>query len=348
VAAVTGTLSGAPGRFARGLRELAPGTWAWLQPDGGLGEANAGLVCGDGASLLVDTLWDRRLARDMLDAMEPHTRGAPIRTVVNTHSDGDHWWGNAEAPADAEIVTSEASARAMRRDVSPRELALLQRLLAVAARLPGTAGAGPRRSRDAFAPFDFGGVRQRRPDRTFSGTTTLDAGGREVRLVEVGPAHSAGDAVVHVPDARVVFAADVLWVGVAPIMWAGPVDNWLRAIDTLLELDAEIYVPGHGDVGTRADVERVGAYWRWLTVRAREQHAAGRGRMDAARAILADDGYARWADWAEAERIVANVDALYRGFGGRDPVGARGPARLAIMRDIAALGAERASPRASA
>jgi cyclase len=70
---------------------VAPGVHAWLQPNGVLGEGNAALVVGDGASLLVDTLWDRRLTRRMLAAMRPLVERAPIETLVNTHSDGDHW-----------------------------------------------------------------------------------------------------------------------------------------------------------------------------------------------------------------------------------------------------------------
>lgn len=67
-----------------------------MQPNGLLGESNSGLVIGDGASLLIDTLWDPRLTRRMLAAMAELIAEAPIETLVNTHSDGDHWWGNEE------------------------------------------------------------------------------------------------------------------------------------------------------------------------------------------------------------------------------------------------------------
>ena len=73
-------------RFEGGLTEVGPGIYAWLQPNGTLGESNAGLVVGDGASLLIDTLWDPRLTRRMLGAMAPLTAQAPIQTLVNTHS----------------------------------------------------------------------------------------------------------------------------------------------------------------------------------------------------------------------------------------------------------------------
>jgi Metallo-beta-lactamase superfamily len=74
--------------YEKGLREVADGVWAYLQPDGGWGWSIAGLIAGEGRSLLVDTLFDLRLTAEMLDAMRPITApGHPIDTVVNTHSD---------------------------------------------------------------------------------------------------------------------------------------------------------------------------------------------------------------------------------------------------------------------
>lgn len=124
-------LTGRPSRFEGGLREVAPRAYAWLQPNGAWGEANAGLIVGDGASMLIDTLWDESLARQMLEAMATHVRDAPIRTVLNTHSDGDHWWGNAAMPPEAEIITCMPSREAMDAESSPQALARLARLAVV-------------------------------------------------------------------------------------------------------------------------------------------------------------------------------------------------------------------------
>ena len=84
-----------------------------------LGESNAGLVVGDGASLLVDTLWDPQLTRRMLAAIAPLTAEAPVETLVNTHSDGDHWWGNQELDG-IQIVATEAAAAVMGRSLPGR------------------------------------------------------------------------------------------------------------------------------------------------------------------------------------------------------------------------------------
>ena len=82
--------------FTRGLHELGNGCFAFLQPDGGWGWSNAGLVTDAGASLLVDTLFDLALTREMLAAMRRATPAAErIGTLVNTHANGDHCYGNS-------------------------------------------------------------------------------------------------------------------------------------------------------------------------------------------------------------------------------------------------------------
>src|SRR3954471_3245251 len=119
IAGVIAPLHAAVSRFEGGLVEVGDGVHAWLQPNGVLGESNAALVVGDRASLLVDTLWDPPLTRRMLTAMAPLTADAPIATLVNSHSDGDHWWGNQEV-AGAEIIATDAAASVMREESPAR------------------------------------------------------------------------------------------------------------------------------------------------------------------------------------------------------------------------------------
>lgn len=314
-----------PTRFEGGLTEIGAHVYAWLQPNGLLGESNAGLVIGDGASLLVDTLWDPKLTRRMLAAMTPLIREAPIATLVNTHSDGDHWWGNQEVPA-AEIIATDAARAVMERE-SPGELkrfGALARSLRIAGSMPFPY---PRRddvaviasyAGDALDPFDFDQVRLTRPTRTFSGELELSIGGREVRLIEVGPAHTPGDLIVWVPDARTAIAADILFIGVTPIMWVGPLERWLAALERLLELGVERFVPGHGPVCGPDDVRRLIDYWRWLDDAAGQLLDAGSSAPETARELVLGDGIAErgFADWLAPERAlvsVGTIDAHRRG-----------------------------------
>lgn len=285
--------------FELGLHEVGDGVHAWLQPDGSWGWSNAGLVVGDGVSLLVDTLFDLTLTRRMLDAMAPLTGRAPISTVVNTHANGDHTYGNVLL-ADAEIVASAAAAAEMVR-VPPAALAAL----VAADHDDPVLGAY---LRHAFGAFTFEGVELRAPTRTFTGALTLDVGGVPVELVEVGPAHTAGDVMAFVPSADVVFTGDICFIDGTPIIWAGPVSGWLEACDLILERGTTTVVPGHGPVTGPEGVRAVRDYLTFIREEAARRHAAGMDVTDAAD----DIDLGGFADWSDPERIVINVEAVYR------------------------------------
>ena len=295
--------------FTRGLHEIGDGLFAWLQPDGGWGWSNAGLIVegrpGDGAAALVDTLFDTQLTAEMLAGMERATGfgAATIGQVVNTHANGDHTHGN-HLLEKADIIASEASAREMEA-FSPALLAQLK-----AAGAAGQMGVAGRYFAEVFAPFDFAGVQERAPTRTFCGQTQLDVGGRAVDLIEVGPAHTAGDVLVHVPQAKAVFTGDILFIEGTPIMWAGPVSNWIAACDRIIAMDVDVIVPGHGPLTDKAGVREVADYLAYIDHEARARHAAGLSAEDAVR----DIGLGRYAKWKDAERIAVNVDTLYREY----------------------------------
>lgn len=331
------TLSGRTGTFEGGLRPVAPGTWAWLQPDGGWGEANAGLVVGEGASAVIDTLWDERLATAMLAAMGAATATAPIALAVNTHHDGDHWWGNARLPADARIVTSQRSLDAMRHEGTPADLSRLRRLAGLTAPIPGRPGAMGRYVRSMLAPFAFDDVTLRFPDDAFSGRATERVGGRALELVEVGPAHTPGDLVVHLPDVGVVFAADVLFVGVTPVMWEGPVENWIAALDTVLGFGAETIVPGHGPLSGPAEVRALRDYWGWLNAAVAEHHAAGRSPLQATLQIVRSADFAPYRGWLHPERTVINVTTIHRALSGQGPLAQTPPVRIRLFDQVATV-----------
>lgn len=291
--------------YSKGLKEIGNGLYAWLQPDGGWGWSNAGLIRDGEASLLVDTLFDMGLTREMLAAMEDAS-GIPanrIGTIVNTHANGDHCHGNGCCPQ-AEIIASEASAKEMA-EVPPATLAMFK---AAGAKL-GPAGAY---FADIFAPFDFEDVDERMPTRTFSGTLDLKVGDKAVQLIEVGPAHTGGDVLVHVPGDRAVFTGDILFIDGTPLMWAGPVRNWIGACEKIIAMDVDVIVPGHGPITDKAGVQRVADYLAYVDREARKRFDAGLPVREAALDIALGD----YASWGDAERIAVNVDSLYREYRG--------------------------------
>ncbi|MFC4908891.1 MBL fold metallo-hydrolase [Actinomadura gamaensis] len=285
--------------YRRGLHEIAAETYAYLQPDGSWGWSNAGLVVSGTDALLVDTLFSVPLTRAMLDEIAAVRPDVRIRTLVNTHSDGDHWWGNQLLP-DAEIVASEATAAVMRADHTHELLAALS---------PGQlSGAVDEMVRS----FDFDGIVPAYPARTFEGGLDLAVGDRGVRLIQVGPAHTSGDVLVHVPDAKVLFTGDILFVGGHPVVHTGPVSGWIAACDLILDLDVETIVPGHGPVVGKPEVRRFREYLVRLLDHAVRSHEAGVPLDDAARTM----DLTGFADLGNSERLLLNVGAVYRELNG--------------------------------
>jgi glyoxylase-like metal-dependent hydrolase (beta-lactamase superfamily II) len=284
--------------FTKGLHEIGDDVFAYLQPTGSWGYSNAGLLAGDGTSLLIDTLIDLKLTREMLSAMRQITETKPIDTLINTHANGDHCWGNQLVPERADIYTTVATAEEMRL-VSPQMIEGLKH----------TADPELKPFVDiAFGDFSLDEINPRMPDHTFTDSLSLTIGGREVRVRDLGPAHTDSDSIVYMPDSQVVFTGDLVFVEGTPIAWSGPVGNWIRACEELCTLDAKIVVPGHGPVTDKDGVRTVKRYFEHVQREAHSRQDAGMGSLEAA----FDIDLGELADLADSERIVVTVDTIYR------------------------------------
>jgi len=271
--------------YTRGLHDLGNSVYAYLQPNGSWGWSNSGIIVDGDVSMLVDTLYDLKLTGEMLETMRRSLpAAAQIDTLVNTHANGDHCYGN-QLVGDARIIASARTAEEML-EVSPASMAMLK---SQAAQL-GNLGAFFAR---IFAPFDFEGITLTPPTQTFERELQLRVGCKEVRLLEVGPAHTRGDTLVYVPGDRTIFTGDILFSEGHPVMWAGPVGNWIRACDTILGLDVETIVPGHGPITNKQGVMRLKNYWEYLLREVRQRYEAGLSVQEIARDIRLDE-YATW------------------------------------------------------
>ncbi|MGH2868037.1 MAG: MBL fold metallo-hydrolase [Solirubrobacteraceae bacterium] len=290
--------------YRQGLHELGDSLYAYLQPDGGWGLSNAGLVCDGEHSLLIDTLFDRRLTERMLGDMRRSVPAAArIDTLVNTHANGDHTYGN-QLVSGARIVASGATAAEMSVLPPSAFAALLEQ-----APNMGEVGAF---FAECFGAFDFSDLELVLPTETFDGELTVNVGAKEVRLIEVGPAHTRGDTLAFLPAERVLYSGDILFHGAHPIAWAGPVSNWIAACDRILALEVDVIVPGHGPLADQDAVRELRAYFEYLYEQARRCHSEGMTPVQAARSLSLD----RWVLWGESERVAVNVATIYRELDG--------------------------------
>ncbi len=212
-------------------RELQEGIFvSRCQPEG----VNVGLIVGSEASLLVDTGASPGQGEQIRRSIAALT-SSPLTTVVVTHAHYDHAFG-ISAFADLEVIAHASVAQSLHSADSRAKAAELR-----------------------IEPADLGS-----PTKPITLLAAKDLGFRpgseQRRWVEIshfGPAHTAGDLVVLVPDARVVFAGDLVEESAPPEVGPDSVmGTWGKALDSLIGVlrPDSMVIPGHGGVMDRMDV----------------------------------------------------------------------------------------------
>ena len=237
-------------QYTKGLHDLGHGCFAYLQPDGSWGWSNAGLVRDGDQSLLVDTLFDLPLTAQMLKTMRDAVPAArKIGKLVNTHANGDHVFGN-QLVEGAEIIACRACAEEFAE--APPSM-----LIALETGWKNLGDGGAFFHEVMGSRFDWDGIVSTPPTTLFDQTMEVKVGNKLLVLTHVGSAHTRGEVLVHVPADRVLYTGDLLFVGGHPVIWAGPVENWIKACDYILSLDVDVIVPGHGPIADKTAVREL-------------------------------------------------------------------------------------------
>lgn len=204
---------------------------------------NAGFVVGTDAVLVIDSQFNGRMGRQVIDAVRRVT-DRPITYLLNTNAFGDHVFGNYVFPADTRIVANRRTLEALKA-TSAAEIG--RRMAATVDNDPSV----------------FEGVQLRVPDEGFEETWSVDLGGRKVEARFFGPGMSPNDTVVFVPDAAVAWTGNLVF-GEGTLAWAQS-GNLAAFRQTLQKMSRSItvrtIVPGHGAITTG---EIVGVYDRYL------------------------------------------------------------------------------------
>lgn len=279
------------------LTEITSGVHAWVQPDGSWFINNAGAIIDERGIVLIDTCATAARTRRFLDAVREAGGSAPIRYAVNTHLHGDHTNGNALLPESTVIVGHAATREAMLGE------ALHDRLHEVWEPIP-----------------DWGVSSYRAPDLVLHGDLTLHTGRHRVELQHPGhTAHSPGDVAAWIPDAGVLFAGDLLFHGVTPLVISGSVEGALRSLDWLAGFPASAIVPGHGPVISGSAFARVledhARYYRFVLDTTRRARADGLTPLQAAR----DGELGEFEHWPDQERLVLNLHRAFADADDTDP-----------------------------
>lgn len=264
---------------------LTPRIRTAIRPSGGWFVSNAGWIVGEGATLVVDTFASEGRTVELLLAIQASREAAGATAtdllVVLTHAHGDHANGAGLLEAAGATVCAAAS--------TGEEL-----LKHGIQRFPGL-----------LATPNWGAVV---PPSTFSplaGTQTFDLGGTTAEItVLAAPAHSGGDAFVHLPQERIIFAGDLIWNSVTPLALNGSVIGWIDQLDALASRHAVTVVPGHGAIAGPELIASTRRYLDWIVELAQEGIA---GTELTAESLLERRAGMEWCAWACPERDIANV-----------------------------------------
>jgi len=276
--------------------QLTPHVHAAVQSRTGTGWSNSGLVAA-GGGLVVDSLYDVRLTQELAALYAEVQPDAP-RRLVNTHHNGDHCWGN-QVFAGAEIIAHRGCAERFA-DFTPERAEMIRTMVDPPESM--------RSIHEEWADFDFSEVVLTPPTVVIEADTTIDLDGVRVDLLYVGPAHTEGDLVVHVPAEGVVLMGDVLFNRCTPIGWEGSTDNWIAALRRVEDLAPEWVVPGHGPVCDLDGLVSSRRYFEAVRDHARASYAAGETVLESCAGIDLDG----WSTWDEPWRLAANVHRVYR------------------------------------
>lgn len=236
----------------------APGAWA---------VSNAGIVDLGDRTVLFDTLMATDAAAELRRATEELT-GRPPDVVVYGHAHYDHAWGGGRFPEAMVVSSARARATMLAEGVEEADAfrEVLEDRLAVWAGAAASDDPLVRHDAPFFLPYWNGiaatlpTLELRYPDVGFDGRLEIHGRDRWVELVALDRAHAAGDVFMTVPDAKIAFCGDLLFIGCHPYLGDGDVGGLRGALGMLQASGANRFVPGHGPVGGAAEIETLLRY----------------------------------------------------------------------------------------
>ena len=278
------------------VRELKPGVFLWapedvldVEGDPQFGRAaNAGFVVTTEGVIVINTANSPFHGREILYEIRKRTE-QPVRYVANTDAHGDLMLGNEVFVDQQAVIISTSAAqnemRAYRAD-------LAQRL---------------RENENWRLQARMRGIHPTPAAQAFDTEMRLMPGGEEVRLVRLSGGHSAGDAVVHLPRAKVVFLGHLFENGYYPRLAASDVHRWIGILKQVESWDAEVFVPAHGAPGGKKELAEFRQFLEWLVNEVRTRIQEGKSLNDVKRELNLTETYR----WSARELAVHDVEEVY-------------------------------------
>lgn len=281
------------------LHRLGEGVYTAIADDGGLAICNAGAVDLGDQVLVFDTFVNQHAAADFRDMIMDLLR-KPITFVVNSHFHSDHVKGN-QAFEGAKIVATSKTREAMAQSKKRYDAGSESMRKEIQKDLDSRIAHPEDPDSVLFEGYDKGHLdglstlNYTLPDVTFEDRMTFNGTKRKAEVITYGGGHTVSDAFLYLPEDRIAFMGDLLFVGCHPYIADGNPEELFRIFDRIEALDAPVLVPGHGAVGSPEDIDSNRQYVELLQTIAAEVRASGGGLDQAVQApISAPFGKWKW------------------------------------------------------
>lgn len=276
------------------FERISDNIYAFIQGNGDWFLSNSGLILGKEYAIVVDSLTNEKVAKQFISEIKRVTN-KPIKYLINTHEHGDHLWTNHLFQNATTICHKNCRERVleeMKSRTNPYE--------------------------ELFKEIDFTGFKYTPQEVTIDSEMRIFVNDEmEIRLVYVGYAHTVSDIYVYVPNEKVAFTGDLLFSPpCTPFALMGYIHGYINALEELANLDAEIYVPGHGEVSHgRKNLYEARDYLIFVRDEARKLIKTIDDPIKASHEI----NLGKYEEWLSKERIVGNIARAYSELRGDPP-----------------------------
>jgi cyclase len=245
--------------------QLKPNIY-WIEGGGG----NSTVIVGTNGVIVIDAKTTKAGGQELLDDIAKITP-KPVTTVILTHSDGDHVNGLAAFPAGVKVIAQENNKK-------EQETALAA----------GGRGAPPA---------------DHQPTQIITKQKeTLTLEGEKLELYHWAAAHTSGDLIVYLPNEKIVAAGDIIATSNPyPRIHDekhGSTEGWITTAKEMVALDADTFVPGHGSLQTKADIQKRIADAEARRAQVKEMVAQGKS-LDEIKAAVRDNDKLNYKSWTE-------------------------------------------------
>jgi cyclase len=298
------------------FHQLADGVWAAIATSTGLAGSNSGIVDIGDQTVVFDTTLSPASATDLCNVAE-HLTGRTVSCVLNSHLDRDHVFGNAVFSPQTKIYATTRT-REIMAEQTPADILEFKKKWP---ELQKEWAEGAKTAKDEAERLDFeDGVRfaqriidtfpqleLRLPDHTFNDQLEFKGAKRTIKFSTFGGGHTDSDALLHLPAERIIFTGDLLVVKNHSALFKGHPRKWLDILGKIKALDPVYLVPGHGELGTLADVALTERYIK-ETLQMAEQNWREGGTAERAAALQPP---AFTNGWDNSDIFAANMKFLH-------------------------------------